>query len=89
MIKLTSSAGEGWEMIDNKRSPFNVANKFLRANSATDQTTNTDRQFDMLSNGIKMRGSHGSTNGSGSTYIYMAFAENPFVSSTFIPTNAR
>jgi hypothetical protein len=89
MIKLTSSAGEGWEMIDNKRSSFNVANKFLRANSATDQTTNTDRQFDMLSNGIKMRGSHGSTNGSGSTYIYMAFAENPFVSSAQIPTTAR
>jgi hypothetical protein len=28
-------------------------------------------------------------NGSGSTYIYMAFAENPFVTSTSIPTTAR
>jgi hypothetical protein len=30
-----------------------------------------------------------SFNASGGTYIYMAFAENPFVSSTQIPTTAR
>ena len=28
-------------------------------------------------------------NQSGATYIYAAFAENPFVSSTFVPTTAR
>jgi hypothetical protein len=28
-------------------------------------------------------------NGSGSTYIYMAFAENPFVTSTGVPATAR
>jgi hypothetical protein len=28
-------------------------------------------------------------NGSGGTFIYMAFAENPFVTSTSIPTTAR
>jgi hypothetical protein len=28
-------------------------------------------------------------NRSGGTFIYMAFAENPFVSSTSIPTTAR
>jgi hypothetical protein len=28
-------------------------------------------------------------NDSGATYIYMAFAENPFVTSTSIPTTAR
>jgi hypothetical protein len=29
------------------------------------------------------------SNGSGATYIYMAFAENPFVTSTAIPATAR
>ena len=89
MIKQTSAAGEGWEMADDVRSTYNVITTFLRANSTAAESTNTDRQFDFLSNGIKLRGSHGSTNGSGATYIYACFAENPFVSSTFIPTTAR
>ena len=89
MIKQTSSAGEGWEMADDVRSTYNVVSTFLRANSNAAQSTNTDRQFDFLSNGIKMRGSHGSTNGSGATYIYAAFAENPLVGTNNIPTTAR
>jgi hypothetical protein len=88
IIKQTSSAGEGWEIADNKRSTNNVITTFLR-NSTGAETTNTDRQFDFLSNGIKMRGTHGSTNASGSTYIYMCFAENPFTSSKGIPCTAR
>jgi hypothetical protein len=45
--------------------------------------------MDFLSNGFKLRTSHGTANASGSTYIYKAFAENPFVSSTGIPVVAR
>ena len=89
IIKQTSSAGEGWEMADDVRSTYNVISTFLRANSSGAESTNTDRQFDFLSNGIKMRGTHGSTNGSGATYIYMCFAENPFVTSGGIPVTAR
>jgi hypothetical protein len=44
---------------------------------------------DFLSNGIKIRGTNGGLNASGASYIYMAFAENPFVTSTGIPTTAR
>ena len=44
---------------------------------------------DFLSNGFKLRDSQTIVNGSGSTFIYMAFAENPFVTSTGIPTPAR
>jgi hypothetical protein len=36
-----------------------------------------------------MRSVEGRFNESGSTIIYMAFAENPFVTSTQIPTTAR
>jgi len=46
-------------------------------------------QIDMLSNGFKIRGSDTSINGSGSTYIYMCFAENPLVGTNNIPATAR
>jgi len=75
-----------WTMYDNKRDPFNVADTVLLPN-----TTNADQtviNFDFVSNGFKCRNS-GSENESGTTYIYMAFAENPFVTSTGIPTTAR
>jgi hypothetical protein len=45
--------------------------------------------IDSLSNGFKMRTADTAYNGSGVTYVYMAFAENPFVTSTGIPTTAR
>ena len=45
--------------------------------------------FFILSNGFKIRGSGSAQNGSGATYIYMAFAEAPFVNSEGVPCNAR
>jgi|DEB0MinimDraft_10_1074344.scaffolds.fasta_scaffold15103_2 hypothetical protein len=69
---------EGFEITDTKRDPYNIAYRFLRAHIASEETINTDRQIDVLSNGFKIRGSHQSKNTSGQRYIYMAFAENPF-----------
>ena len=45
--------------------------------------------MDFVSNGIKLRTADGTQNNSGENYIYMAFAETPFVTSTGIPTTAR
>ena len=46
--------------------------------------------MDLLSNGFKHRGVGGDTNVSGDEYIYMAFAESPFVTgASAIPTTAR
>jgi len=84
MYKKTNTT-DNWYMLDNKRNTFNVVNKWLDANTSDAEDTFTFCDF--LSNGIKMRSS--SANGSGDTYIYMAFAENPFVSSKGIPTTAR
>ena len=42
-----------------------------------------------LSNGFKARTGRNGVNDSGRTYIYTAFAENPFTTSTGIPTTAR
>jgi hypothetical protein len=91
MIKKTDSA-DAWFMFDNKRagaySPnTNPSWEFLLAN-ATNIGATTDR-IDLYSNGFKMRYDWVSINESGGSYIYMAFAENPFVTSTGIPTTAR
>jgi len=86
VITKKSSTTGNWTIYDNKRDPFNVADTVLLPN-----TTNADQtviNFDFVSNGFKCRNS-GSENESGTTYIYMAFAENPFVTSTGIPTTAR
>ena len=91
IVKRYNDAGYDWLMYDNKRQvEFNVVDDFLKPNLSDAETTgNANQSLDFLSNGIKFRGSGASSNGSGSTYIYMAFAENPFVSSTGIPTTAR
>jgi len=86
MIKRTDSANT-WYIWDNKRNTFNVCNKELRANTSDAEST-TDK-LDFLSNGFKMRATYSSLNASGGTYIFMCFAENPFVDSSGIPVTAR
>jgi len=76
MIKRTNSA-EDWNIWDSSRSPFNLASVMLRPNTA-DADDGTVAGIDLLSNGFKWRNTWSGTNASGSTYIYMAFAENPF-----------
>ena len=81
------STGRNWQIYDNKRSTFNELNKRLRADTSDAETTSTG--IDFTSNGFKLRTSDGNYNASGANYIYMAFAESPFVNSNGIPTNAR
>ena len=93
MFKKTSGA-DNWLILDNKRSSSsgkNLVDFHLRANlsNAESDLSGTDNGVDFLSNGIKLRKNNGEFNASGGTYIYMAFAENPFVTSTGIPTTAR
>ena len=91
MIKRTTGSGYDWLMYDNKRQvSFNVIDDFLNANSNAAETTgNANQSLDFLSNGVKHRGNGASSNGSGVVYIYMAFAENPFTTSTGVPGTAR
>jgi len=88
MGKKTDGA-EDWFMFDNKRDAFNLTQKKLRANSNAAENDNSAKGIDLLSNGFKLRTSNGEFNGSGGNWIYMAFAENPFVSSTGVPATAR
>jgi len=88
VLKRTDAANN-WFMYDVKRDGYNESQlPHVKANQV-DAETQTNNTIDILSNGFKIRGGLNGTNGSGGTYIYMAFAENPFVTSTGIPTTAR
>ena len=89
MVKRSDSTGT-WFILDTKRSPSNLADKYFSPNSNSAETNYLSAfQLDIVSNGFKLRTSYADTNASGGTYIYMAFAENPFVTSTGVPTTAR
>ena len=87
LFKRTDSAF-GWYIYDTKRRTFNQNNVSLSPN-ASDAEDTASGAIDILSNGFKLRNSDGSKNASGGTYIGIAFAENPFVSSKGLPTTAR
>jgi len=88
--KRTNSSGE-WFLLDNKRNnSFNPQDRILETNSNSADISGSSYKYDFLSNGIKIRTtSQAYGNGSGDTFLYMAFAEQPFVTSTGIPTTAR
>jgi hypothetical protein len=89
MIKDSVNVGNSWLISDNKRNLFNVVNNRLFANlNVTENQPGDGGGIDFVSNGFKIRTNDGSSNQSG-IRVYMAFAENPFVSSTQIPTTAR
>jgi len=87
-VMIKDTAARSWIILDNKRNTFNVVNNRLFADSTDAQNTSVDA-LDFLSNGFKIRSTNSSVGISGNTYIYMAFAESPFVTSTGIPTTAR
>jgi len=89
MTRRTTGSGYYWYIRDTKRSPLNPADQKIAANESSAESSDGNNIIDILSNGFKCRSSLGHTNASGVVYIYMAFAEAPFVSSGGIPTTAR
>ena len=88
MTKNTSNAG-GWAIMDTGRSPFNVMNEYLIANTTDAESSGQDFDIDSVSNGFKVRYTNGNYNANGDTIIYIAFAEHPFVSSKGVPVTAK
>ena len=89
LIIIKNSAGtDNWWIIDNKRSPFNQVERALLPNEPDAEST-SDVDLDITAQGFKVLSSSGRTNASGNKYIYMAFAEQPFVTSTGVPATAR
>jgi hypothetical protein len=90
IIRKVSSTTGGWLIHDSTRTPFNGLNSNtngLRPNSSEAEFDFFD--IDYLSNGFKIRTAEANHNQSGQTFIYIAFASSPFVTSTGIPTCAR
>ena len=84
MCKSTASTSD-WYIYDNKREGYNVDNDHLLANCTAVEATADE--IDILSNGFKLR--IATDPNVAEAYIYMAFAESPFVSSAGVPTTAR
>jgi hypothetical protein len=72
----------GWSVYDAERDPYNYRYKILYPDGADAEGTPSAYYIDFVSNGIKIRGNGTAYNTSGSSVIYMAFAENPFKYST-------
>ena len=89
MIKRYDGGSEDWNIFDNKRQTYNYNQKKLYANQSAPDSGNVYDAVDFLSNGFKIRTGRGGTNTNGGNYVYMAFAENPFVTSTGIMGTAR
>ena len=80
VIFKRTNAAENWGLMDNRLRPANnVGNNYIYPDLTNAQDSTSD--FDMLSNGFKIRTASNFMNGGGATYLYIAIAENPFVTS--------
>jgi len=89
VIVKRTDATNYWFMFDDKRSTSgsNPTDKELYPNG--NEVEDTSARFDFLSNGFKNRLNSAGSNTSGGSYIYIAFSENPFVTSTGVPATAK
>jgi hypothetical protein len=78
LVKQSSSSGNNWVIYDTARDTYNECDSILYPNLSNAEFSGTTVNLDILSNGFKPRDNWGGNNQSGSTYIYAAFAENPF-----------
>ena len=83
-----TTGGHGWFLFDDERDNHNPVNQLLEPH-VNNAESNDSFDIDILSNGFKARGSENTINGNDETYVYMAFARHPFVSSKGVPTTAK
>ena len=85
---MDSGTNGDWTIMDSKRDPFNMVEENLRANSNSTADTG-EADLDFCAAGVKHRSGVSNRFNAASTYIYMAFAENPFVGDGVAPATAR
>ena len=88
-IIYRKKSDENWHMLDTKRQPKNPNATAIDPNRGAAETTDTNTQLDILSNGFKLRSSHGTSNASGTDYFYWAWAEQPGTTAYNTEANAR
>jgi hypothetical protein len=72
-----STGDTNWVMFDSARSPYNRTVLHLRADLSAAEASGSE-YIDLCSNGFKLRYTDANNNANGQTYVYAAFAENPF-----------
>ena len=77
MVKRTDAIGDWW-IYDTTRSTYNAAIQYLFADTSGAEVSDVTEPIDFLSNGFKLRIATYQPNTSGGTFIFAAFAENPF-----------
>jgi hypothetical protein len=77
LYKRTDSTSN-WRVWDTARTPYNAMSSVLYPDASDAEFTASSQDFDALSNGFKIRNSSAAMNASGGSYIYAAFASNPF-----------
>ena len=87
MCKRTDGGTQNWCIMDNKRG-YNPDVQQLHPNANNVESLGSGDTLDLLSNGFKMRATDGDKNGSGETFIYMAFGQS-IVGSNNVPATAR
>ena len=88
ICKRKDSGGvNNWKATDHKRDPHNLVRATMNLDS--NGAEGAEDHVDYLANGFKIRRTGNDINNNGGTYIYLAFAEAPFVNSNGVPCNAR
>jgi hypothetical protein len=87
-------AAENWLLWDSPRntavnSNGNPTHVIFEPNGSGGENNTTARSIDLVSNGFKIRGNNANFGGSGANYVFMAFADEPLVSTNGIPATAR
>ena len=92
LVMIKKNGTSEWFMSDIKRGIRNSASgTTLSATNNYSETTigPTNYDIDFVSNGFQHRQGNSYMNASKESYIYAAWAEHPFVTSTGVPTTAR
>ena len=86
--EYTGPGSSNWVIQDSKRVGYNPNNNRLFPNDSAAENTSSFR-IDIVANGFKLRSSDSDANRNGNDFLYLAFAEEPLVSSNNVPTTAR
>ena len=78
LLRKSADSTRSWSIVDSARSTFNEVEDWLEPNTSSAEQGAGYTDVDFLSNGFKIRTNGAVTNSSSTTYIYAAFAENPF-----------
>ena len=90
LFKEASQSGQSWYIWDTTRDDNgNPLEEYIAVDGNAAEGGSGSTYMDYNSNGVKMRDTGTYLNGSGQTYVYMAFAEAPLVGTNNVPCTAR